>query len=74
MTNTIYQVWRYNPLKDQWFYYNQIPHATNPEAVKKILLAHINGEYKPKQYKAWMKDFKFKIVKVEQTITDVEML
>ena len=72
MNTTIYQVWRYNPSKQQWFYYKQIRSANNPEAVKKKLLSHINGEYKPNQYKDWMKDFKFKIVKVEQTITDCE--
>jgi transposase len=74
MTTTIYQVWRYNPLKDCWFHYNHIPYATTAEAVKQILQAHQNGEYKPNQYKAWMKDDKFKIVKVEQTFTDMETL
>jgi N-acetylneuraminic acid mutarotase len=74
MKQTIYQVWRYNPLKDQWFLYNHIPYATTPEAVRQILVAHMNGEYKPKQYKAWMKNDKFKIVKVEQTFTDWEIL
>jgi hypothetical protein len=71
---TFYQVWRYNPLKGEWFYYTHLPNATTPEAVKQILTAHMNGEYKPNQFKAWMKNDKFKIVQVEQTLTDVEIL
>jgi hypothetical protein len=74
MTKTFYQVWRFNPLKDEWFYYGHIPNATTPEAVKDLLLKHKQGQYKPNQFKSWMKDNQFKIVKVNQDITDIELL
>lgn len=74
MTQTFYQVWRFNPLKDKWFYYGHIPNATTINAVKQVLTAHKNGEYKPNQFKHWMKNHKFKIVRVEQTLTDCEEL
>jgi len=72
MTQTFYQVWRFNPLKDQWFYYNHIPNATTINAVKNVLIRHKNGEFKGNQFKNWMLNDRFKIVRVEQTITDCE--
>jgi hypothetical protein len=74
MTTTIYQVWRYNPLKEEWFHYNHIPYATTPEVVKQILIQHQNGEYKASQFKPWMKNYQFKIVRVDQTFTDWEVV
>jgi hypothetical protein len=74
MTRTFYQVWRFNPLKDEWFYYPHIPNGNNPDAVKEIFLAHKQGKFKGNQFKSWMTDMEFKIVKVEQTIADWETL
>jgi hypothetical protein len=74
MTKTFYQVWRFNPLKNEWFYYGHIPNATTAQAVKDIFEQHRKGEYKPNQFKPWMKNDQFKIVEVDQTIKDVELL
>jgi hypothetical protein len=70
--NTFYQVWRLSPTKGAWFRYNHIPDCASVDDAVVLLSQHRQGNYKGNQFKSWMKDDKFKIVKVEQTLTDME--
>lgn len=72
MNRTIYQIWRLNPLKDQWFHYQHIPDCSRLEVCRDLFDQHRAGEYKPTQFKPWMRGNQFKIVRVDQTFTDME--
>lgn len=72
MTRTVYQIWRFNPLKDQWFHYNHIPDCNRIEVSRDLLAQHRRGTYKGNQFKSWMQDSRFKIVRCEMTFTDME--
>lgn len=71
MNRTTYQVWRYNPIKQEWFRYQHIPECNTPEVCQDLVLQHKAGTYKGKQYKHWMVESKFKVVKVDATFTDI---
>lgn len=71
MKRTVYQVWRYNPLKEEWFRYAHIPDCNSQEVCASLLEQHKRGEYKANQFKHWMQDSKFKIVRAEMQFTDV---
>jgi hypothetical protein len=72
MTKTIYQVWRLRPNTDLWFRYTHIPDCATPDDARILLSEHRAGRYRGNQFKAWMKTDKFKIVRVDQTFTDIE--
>ena len=71
---TIYQVWRLSPTKGDWFRYSHIPDCDTYEQAELLLEQHRSGTYKGNQFKSWMQNDKFKIVRVEQTLTDCEEL
>lgn len=71
---TFYQVWRLSPTKGDWFRYNHIPDCASVNDAQVLLSEHRSGTYKGNQFKPWMQNDKFKIVRVEQTITDCEEL
>jgi hypothetical protein len=71
---TFYQVWRLSPSKNEWFRYNHIPDCATVDDARVLLSEHRRGTYKGNQFKSWMLNDKFKIVKVEQTLTDWETL
>lgn len=72
MNRTIYQVWRMNPEKGQWFHYKHIPDCDSLEVCQVMFLDHqLPGGYRANQFKPWMRDWQFKFVRIEQTITDV---
>jgi hypothetical protein len=71
---TFYQVWRLSPSKNEWFRYNHIPDCATVDDARVLLSEHRRGTYKGNQFKSWMLNDKFKIVKVEQTLTDIEEL
>ena len=70
--NKFYQVWRLSPTKGQWFRYSHIPDCETAQYAEMLLGSHRAGNYRGNQFKSWMRDDKFKIVHVEQTLTDVE--
>lgn len=71
---TLYQVWRLSPTKGDWFRYNHIPDCATPDEAVVLLSQHKTGHYKGNQFKHWMQNDKFKIVRVEQTLTDWELV
>ena len=70
MKRTVYQAWRFNPLKEQWFHYKHIPDSNRREVCEDLLAQHKAGTYKGSQFKPWMQDSKFKIVRVDMVFTD----
>ena len=74
MTRTVYQVWRFNPVKDQWFHYNHIPDCNRLEVCRDLFEQHVEGTYKGRQFKPWMRGSEFKIVRCEMTFTDMEIV
>lgn len=74
MTQTRYQVWRFNPLKDTWFHYKHIPDCNRQEVCRDLIQQHVEGTYKGNQFKSWMRHDQFKIVRVDMTITDIEIV
>jgi len=74
MNNTIYQVWRLSPSKNTWFRYNHIPDCATANDAEVLFEQHRTGQYKGNQFKHWMQNDKFKIVKIEQTLTDGDSL
>ena len=71
--NSFYQVWRMSPTKGQWFRYSHIPDCATVQDAEMLWAQHRAGTYRGNQFKSWMRDDKFKIVHVAQTITDVEL-
>ena len=71
--NKFYQVWRMSPTKGQWFRYSHIPDCATVQDAEMLLAQHRAGNYRGNQFKHWMRDDKFKIVHVAQTITDVKL-
>ena len=71
---TFYQVWRLSPAKNDWFRYNHIPDCATAKDAEVLFEQHRTGTYKGNQFKHWMQNDKFKIVQVEQTLTDWESL
>jgi hypothetical protein len=72
MNKTIYQVWRLRPRTDLWFRYSHIPDCATPDDAAILLNEHRAGRYKGNQFKSWMTNDQFKIVRVDQTFTDIE--
>jgi hypothetical protein len=67
---TFYQVWRLSPTKDLWFRYNHIPDCDTAQQAQVLFQQHRLGVYRGNQFKPWMQQDQFKIVKVIQSITD----
>jgi hypothetical protein len=72
MQRTVYQIWRYNPLKEQWFHYGHIPDCNSATVCLDLLEQHKTGQYKPSQFKPWMQGSRFKLVKVLQQFADIQ--
>ena len=70
MKSTVYQIWRYNPLKEQWFLYKHIPDCPNERLARSLLEQHRAGTYKGNQFKDWMREDQFKVVRCDRTVTD----
>ena len=71
MTRTIYQVWRLSPTKQQWFRYTHIPDCATEDDARILFSEHRAGLYKGNQFKSWMLTNQFKLVRIDQVITDI---
>ena len=74
MNRTVYQIWRLNPSKNQWFRYKHIPDCDTAEVCRDMFRQHREGDYRGNQFKTWMVNDRFKLVHVDMTITDIEII
>jgi hypothetical protein len=68
---TIYQIWKHNSTRGQWFHYKHIPNCASEAESRTLMKLHRTGAFKSQQFKEWMHNDRFKLVKVEQTMRDI---
>lgn len=64
---TTYQVWRLAKGSDTWTRYKHIPDCQTEQQAQDLLECHRAGTYKGQQFKSWMRDDQFRVIRSDCT-------
>jgi len=64
---TTYQVWRLAKGSDTWTRYKHIPECQSEQEAQHLLKCHRAGTYKGQQFKSWMRDDQFRVIRSDCT-------